>query len=361
MSWKSQSWETSVRSALLSAAATTTLLSLSACGSSADETTAKFDPIEAAIESTSTDESIALSQVPIELDAALGRLPIEIIETAPCPFLSDETALSGVTTKFDFTRRKVANSECVWNYNIGFEINVRITPVEDATPRADRVYNLENPPVLVAQTGPGNDATVFTDPTWDAENPRPYAFGFTQNNQDIMISTVGVRTTPEQLHSVAVEIAERLPTAPQIEPQIRQAAEIYDPCEIWTTAEVATLFGIAQTDPGQSSPFGQTACTFGFYPSNGSPLKVRAGIFECNDDHLDVRQGHDFELFSDLDAPAVKSVSKKDWGTDFYIEAKAPEFCVAVSSTENRDPIPDALEPGLNQLTNNLLARVVAE
>lgn len=361
MSWKSQSWETSVRSALFLAAALTALLYLSACGGSADEANAKSAPDETPTATASKAESNALSQAPINLDAALGKLPIEMMETGPCPFLSDETAINGVTTKFDFTRRKVANTECVWNYNIGFEINVRITPVEDATPRADRVYNLENPPVLVAQTGPGDDATVFTDPTWDADNPRPYAFGFTLGGQDVMISTVGVETSPEQLRRVAIEIAERLPTAPQIEPQIRQATETYDPCAIWNAAEVAAVFGVASTDPSQSSPFGQTACTFGFFPSNGSPLKIRAGIFECKSDHLSVRQGQDFVLFSDLDALAVKNVSKKDWGTDFYIEAKAPSFCVSVSSTENRDPIPDALEPGLNQLANNLLARVVAE
>jgi len=330
-----------------------------ACGGSNEATPAETNTLTST--QTQMPETATLATNMIDMDAALGRIPIEMIEIDPCPFLSDETAIAGVTTKFDFIRRSVANDECVWNYNIGFEINVRVSPLGDALPRADRTYNLEIPPVLQAQSGPGEDAVVFMDPTWDANAPRPYAFGFTLGDQDVMISTVGVQTSPSQLRSVANEIAARLPTAPVIEPQILQAKETYDPCQLWSASEVGAVFNIAPDAPNHQRAFGQTACIYGFNPVEGPGIDVQAGIFACEEDHIRVRTGQGFETHDGFGVPAVRKVSKEDWGTDISFEAKRPTYCINVVSLQNRDPIPASLEPGLETLMRNLLSRTPTE
>ena len=54
------------------------------------------------IQAITTDSKLKLSSGKIDVKAALGLVPAIMVEIDPCPFLSDETALQGVSTQYEF-------------------------------------------------------------------------------------------------------------------------------------------------------------------------------------------------------------------------------------------------------------------
>ncbi|MEM9494561.1 MAG: hypothetical protein AAGA09_01055 [Pseudomonadota bacterium] len=219
-----------------------------------------------------------LRNAALDPDAVFGRL--EPVETSagPCPWLSDETALGAIKTQKTFVRREVSNDTCIWNYNSGFEVSVRVEPLASAKPVSERFYNFDSPPELSPQSGPGSNATILLDPTWNANNPRPYAFAFEQSGELVFIKATGVETSVEGLRSVANEIAQRKPDAASIERQLHSILPAFDPCTVWDPGEVAT-----QIDPDShhSSRRMGDNCVYSVTPKSGTDtIEVQTSFIE---------------------------------------------------------------------------------
>lgn len=157
-----------------------------------------------------------LPTTPISISDAMGRLPPSVKETVPCPFLADETARAAATSEYPLTRRRVSNDECVWNYNIGFQVSARVEPIATSRPFSARAYNMDVPAVLQPMSSPGQNAVLLADSTFGA--PRPYAFGFELGDKRIVVYITGMRSSQAQLQAAVDEIARRLPDAPHRTP-----------------------------------------------------------------------------------------------------------------------------------------------
>ena len=206
----------------------------------------------------SNENTHVLTQTPISIADALG-LTSTIIETAPCPFLSDQTVLKSINTSFKFERREVSNSLCRWSYNAGFSVIATIEPLVSAQPISERSYNIDIDPVLSAQDGPGENANILSDTAWD--KPLPYAYSFEKDSKLVFIKYTGVHTRVDKMREAAEEVANRMTNAKTIEHQRREAANPYKPCETWTTLEILSAFGFADDSTVRSSAgSGLTSC-----------------------------------------------------------------------------------------------------
>ncbi|MHA6332816.1 hypothetical protein ACXYL9_03960 [Qipengyuania sp. CAU 1752] len=171
--------------------------------------------------------------------------------------------------------RTASNEECVWNRNIGFEIAVTVEPASSATPIAKRLYNLDNPPVIEPQSGPGRNAAVALDPTWKERDPRPYAFGFNLDDNYIFIRTTGVYTSVGQLRTAANEIAAKLPNAPAVSAAATTpAGPAFDVCGIWSEAALRDLFGVVEGGNVSSHASNAKTCIASIFPSSNAGNKV---------------------------------------------------------------------------------------
>jgi hypothetical protein len=216
-------------------------LTLTACGdSSSDGGDAQATQSDAVAGNVLSAElpmaSINLSQAQAPLTAASQSLPV-------CPWLSDASAnaaVDNVMTSEPMVRRSVTPDECKWNVNMGFSLSIRAVPLSEAADPSTVTYNMDSPPVLEAQDGPGNNAVAILDPTWNADKPRPFAFIFNADNRQFKITTTGVKTSIDQMRAVADEIARALPTTTPI---VAASAEpTLDPC-VYEGATIAALFG----------------------------------------------------------------------------------------------------------------------
>ena len=213
-------------------------LMLTACGDSspdADKATSAQD-----VPAERSSITIELPVGPINL--ANARMPFtDAAKSVPvCPWLSDASAnaaVDNVLSSEPMVRRKVTASECNWNLNMGFSIRIQSVPVAEAASPDSITYNMDIPPVVEPQTGPGSDAAVLLDPTWDADNPRPFAFVFTAGNRQFTIKTTGVKTSADRLRAVADEIVGALPGAAVIA-EVKDEAPTLDPC-IYDGATIA--------------------------------------------------------------------------------------------------------------------------
>ena len=158
-------------------------------------------------------------------------------------------------------RRAVTADECKWNVNIGFALTIRSAPLTDAASPSAITYNMDIPPVLKPQDGPGSDAVAILDPTWDAENPRPFGYVFNADNRQFRIITTGVRTSIDRLRAVADEIAGALPTAAPVV-EARDAEPTLDPC-VYEGATIVALFNGQAGDTFTQKPYLPTSsCTY---------------------------------------------------------------------------------------------------
>lgn len=135
---------------------------------------------------------------------------------------------------------------------MGFAFNVRATTLAEAADPSTVRYNMDTSPVLAPQSGPGNNAVVLLDPTWDEDNPRPFAFVFNADNRQFKITTTGVKTSVDQLRAAADEIAASLSNTSPIA-EVKDNKPTLDPC-VYDAATIATLFGGTADDALASTP-----------------------------------------------------------------------------------------------------------
>jgi len=263
---------------LLPAIGTVFVLTLTACGDNspdADRTTSAQDVpavrpsimIELPVDPT----TLANAQVP--LTTAAHSVPV-------CPWLSDASAnaaVDNVMSSEPMVRRKVTASECTWNLNAGFSLRIQAVPLAEAVSPDSIMYNMDIPPVVESQTGPGNNASVLLDPTWDADNPRPFAFVFNIDNRQFTIRTTGVKTSAGRLRAVAEEIVAALPNAPVIAEAHNEAASL-NPC-VYDGATIAALFGGAAGDSFNQTPsLPGSSCKYsGIAGETGVELTIKFG------------------------------------------------------------------------------------
>ena len=227
---------------VLSALSALFTLTLMACGDNSADISDTNPEQEAAttgnVQSTELPtESINLTNAHAPLTAAAQSLPV-------CPWLSDASAnaaVDNVMTSEPMVRRSVTPNECKWNVNMGFAFNIRATPLAEAAAPSTVRYNMDTAPVLEPQSGPGVNAIALLDPTWDADNPRPFAFVFNADERQFKLTTTGVKTSIDRLRAVADEIVGALSNtnsvavAKKMEPTLESC--VYD------GATIAGLFG----------------------------------------------------------------------------------------------------------------------
>ncbi|MBL4660061.1 MAG: hypothetical protein JKY19_06875 [Alcanivoracaceae bacterium] len=188
--------------------------------------------------------TLNITSTPLNKRAYLGLIVPDKKEVAPCPFLSDTTAVATVKTAWTLNRRETSHESCYWSKNLGFSVNVTVEPLATAKPVQERTYNLENPPVLKAQHGPGNNATVLYDTVWDKE--QAYAMSFEQDNKLIMIYVTGMATDAQRLTATAHEIANKLPNVLTSDtknhlPQTN--AGTFNMCSTWSQSDIEAIIG----------------------------------------------------------------------------------------------------------------------
>ena len=250
-------------------------LTLAACGE---------DSVDAA-ETPSADVPVASTEVltvvlpldPIKLSEAYASASTQMQTVPVCPWLSDESAAAAVDVEMTdepMVRRAVTAQECMWNVNLGFSLNIQTDTVAMARNPSEITYNMDIAPVVQPQEGPGSDAVALLDPTWDAENPRPFGFVFNSDGRQFRIITTGVETSIDRLHAVADEIVAVLPTATPFVESGNKGPTL-DPC----VYEVATIVALFNGPPDNavkvvSNQAGSTCTYRGFAGSTRIALTV---------------------------------------------------------------------------------------
>ena len=296
-----------------------------------------------------------LPTTPINFDDAMGRTPPSIRETVPCPFLSDETALASATAIYEIVRRSVSNEECVWNYNIGFSIKARVEAAAGSIPFVERQYNMDAKPILEPQASPGQNAVLLYDTAW--EEPRPYAFGFDLGDKRIFLSITGMRTSLAQLKPAAEEIAAKLPTAPQIEPQYREEVGAFDKCSAWGEAALLSLFGLPEGTPVTISP-SSLSCTIEIrVPESPSRNVITVGlsVFESAPNAFEFFKEEGWTEVSGYDHPVVSNPTTDEWGVHNDLRGLIQDGSIVVTVTDKDG----GKEAATKTLFDNVMARIV--
>ncbi len=240
-------------------------MTLVSCGSSAEDSAGAAPPSSEQIEMT-----------PISLSAALADTSPGLNKDQQCPFLTTATAVDSVKTSMKFELREASNTQCVWNYNIGFAIKVTVEPSAEAKTIDKRLYNLDNPPLIKPQTGPGTGPAIAYDTTWKERPPRPYAFGFTLGEDYVFIRTTGVQTSEVQLRRAADEIAQMLPGAPTMAAGATStpSSAPFQVCDIWSDETLADVFGVGEGGSVSSYPSNSKTCIASIFPTGGTGNKI---------------------------------------------------------------------------------------
>lgn len=297
--------------------------------------------------------SAALPTTALDRDALFGLTSETIVETAPCPFLSDSTAVATAETDYELLRREVSNKECRWSKNAGFSVIVSVAPVATATPLRDRAYNLDTPPVVKDQSGPGESAVILYDTAW--ENERPYAMGFEQGDQLVTIFVTGLETDPARLTATAEEVASKLPTAPTIERQYREIVPAMETCAIWPDESIRSLIGATAEDGLYSAVYGNAGCKWssGF---GANAKTVTLARYKKDDTNLDRMLEMGGETISSLGDQAVILTRAATDGyagdTAIWVNVDDHQFNLTISGT-----IPDHAAIA-ETLVKNLFSRI---
>ena len=296
--------------------------------------------------------SVALPTTPLNRDALFGLTSETVVETAPCPFLSDATALATADRTGDLIRREVSNQECRWSKNAGFSVVASAAPIATATPLKDRAYNLETPPVIKDQPGPGDGAVILYDTAWETE--RPYAMGFQQGDNLVTIFVTGLQTSAAQLTAAAEEIAAKLPVAPTIEAQRREILPAMNFCDIWSDETIAALSQSAQDSGMYSSAYGATGCKWsaGYGASAKSVTLARYKQGDTNLANMLKNGGAQLSGLGDQAVILTRGPSDGYAGdTTIWVDTEDQQFNLTLSGT-----IPDHAEHS-EKLMRNLFSR----
>ncbi len=251
-----------------SCAVTCALIALAACGDSSTDTGGTPSAQNAV--ANGKVQAASLSMETINLAEAYAPLTGQAKTVPVCPWLSDASAKAAVDvvmTNQPMVRRKVTPDECMWNVNIGFALSVRSTPLANAGSPSAVHYNMDVPPVLASQDGPGSEAVAILDPTWDADKPRPFAFVFNADNRQFRILTTGVKTSVDRLRAVADEIAGALPSATPVA-EAKDAEPTLDPCVYQEAAVLALFNGQAGDTLTPQAHLPTSSCKYQGYAGN---------------------------------------------------------------------------------------------
>ncbi|MEQ8205838.1 MAG: hypothetical protein RIA65_06660 [Woeseia sp.] len=190
---------------------------LSGCGGESAEV-ADASPAPAPEQSV---ETFTVDLPTSAIDLSTAHAPNSALDAAVpvCPWLADASAVAAVDPMVGeqpMQRRRVTADECTWNINLGFAVSIKTTPLASAPDLSKITYNMDVPPVVQVQDGPGDAAVALLDPTWDESNPRLFGFVFQTDDRQFRIITTGVNTSFDRLRSVADEIVAALPVSTPI-------------------------------------------------------------------------------------------------------------------------------------------------
>lgn len=278
--------------------------------------------------------NIALPTTPLNRDAMFGLISETVMETGPCPFLSDETAIATADTNRELLRREVSNEVCRWSVNAGFSIRASVAPLATATPLKDRPYNIDTPPVIKDQPGPGDAAVILYDTAWDKE--QPYAMGFEQGDKLVEIFVTGMETDEARLTKTAMEIAEKLPTAPTIEHQYREILLAQDFCAIWPNDSLGSAISVTTDEGLRNAAYGQAGCKWdsGF---GADAVSVTLARYKQGDTDLDRMVELGGTAVSDLGDRAIILTRGPSDGyagdSTIWVEADDQQFSLTLTGT----------------------------
>lgn len=328
---------------------------LAACGDSATD-----DASTPPTQNKTTQKSlltISLPTSPIDLARAYAPETAASQSLAICPWLSDASAnnaVDNVMTSEPMVRRAVTPDQCKWNVNMGFAFTIRATPLAEAADPSTVQYNMDTPPVLEPQNGPGTNAVAILDPTWDADNPRPFAFVFNADNRQFKITTTGVKTSIDRLRAVADEIVGALSNttfvavAEKMEPTL-------DPC-VYDGATIAALFNATAGEaltPNSNLP--RSSCKYsGIVGETGIEITIR-----FSGDPLDPPNKTDaaYLLIDQFDAEVYEKDTTRVGGygsTARVYQIARPNGQIHIDLLVGQKTFPDDVAA---LLVNNLIAR----
>ncbi len=325
------------------------VLTLTACGDSSPDIDDSLSAHDTAVAGSATmtklpTAAINLANAQAPLTAAAQPLPV-------CPWLSDASANAAVVnvmTSEPMERRVVKSDECKWNVNMGFAISIRSVPLAEAVSPSSVKYNMDNPPVLEPQDGPGSDAVALLDATWDADKPRPFAFVFNADNRQFKITTTGVKTSVDQLRAVADEVVGALATAAPIV-EVKDAEPTLDPC-VYDGATIVALFSGKTGETFEQRPnLPTSSCNYSGYVGN-TLIDLTIGF---SGDPLDPPNRFDPEyvLVGKFGADVyVKDMSR---GAHAY-EIERPGGQIRIDLMVKQETFPDDIA---ERLVENLIAR----
>lgn len=325
---------------------------LTACGDSSTDADETPSPQVAVKDGSS--QTVELSLEPINLAEAQAPLTGVSPSVPICPWLSDASANAAVDvvmTDEPMVRRSVTANQCKWNVNAGFVFTIRSAPLADARSPSEIQYNMDVPPVLSPQDGPGSEAIAILDPTWDAEKPRPFSFVFNADNRQFKITATGLRTSVDRLRAVADEIAAALPNATEVA-EARAAEPTLDPCVYEGAALVALFNGKADYELTQSAHMPTSACT---YKSSSMRWRVELSI-NFSGDPLDPPNNMDpeYALIDGFGADVYRKDASRSGSFAHFYQIARPGGQILVYLKAGKEKFPDDVA-GL--ILSNLIAR----
>jgi hypothetical protein len=294
----------------------------------------------------------SLTSTPISFADATGQTAT-MNEIAACPFVSDETIIATVQTDFEVIRQQVSNTHCRWAYNAGFTIDITLEGVPGALPVSERELNTGHDPILVPQDGPGANAVVLNDTTWDTQ--LPYAYSFEQDDKLIFMQYFGFKTDALLMRPAADEIALRMGTTTDIEPQTRALSVPFEACEVWTNDDIRSAFNAGDQATVAPGARGISTCTWTMF--DDGVLGQRTVTYNIYVPQADEKQEYEYDSYVPHAADGETHYLREapsDFGMFIHIITPRPEGVVHTTvSDPNQDPTLSA-----KMLQQNLLSRL---
>ena len=330
---------------------------LGACGDTASTEPAATNRAEARSPApAASGTAAALPTRAISADDAFGRTPPVLVRPGPCPFLSDETAIATARANRSapLSRKGVSNTECRWSYSAGFSVIVKVQAVDEATPASERRYNLGSDPLIVRHAGPGENAMVLKDDTW--ETARPYAFGFEQDGRSVSIQVIGLQTSIDQLLATANEVASKLPIAPEVEPSRYEERPALSACSVWDERGLLSVFKFEAADTISISGSGEI-CRFSFFHQDppGVGPKITLQFMTHDEPAAELLSRHGAERVGGHEVPIFRRVVTDQFGTTTTVSGPMGHDEIAVTIVDSGSVKRD--REGL-KLLENLLSRL---
>lgn len=294
----------------------------------------------------------SLTSTPISFADATGETAT-MNEIAACPFVSDETIIASVQTDFEITRQEVSNTICQWAYNAGFTITVSVEDLAGARPVSERQLNTGHDPILVPQDGPGTNATVLNDTAWDTQ--LPFAYSFEQDGKLVFIQYFGFKTDLPLMRPAADEIATRMISSADIEPQTRELSVPFEACDVWTSDDIRAVFDAPSAESVAPGARGLSTCTWNVFEDGVSGQRTVA--FNIYRPDTDEKQEYEYDSYvpyaADGETHYLREASS-DFGMYVHIITPRPEGVVHTTVLDpNQDPTSTA-----KTFQQNLLGRM---